>query len=198
MWEGSWNRWEGIQETSWAGEWRSGCGPRSPGHLLSLWVLGNGLALVWPPLRPRFPRLRLVAAQPLVFARFPEPEPFRSSPLRGSITPAFLPPRRSPAGKVGGGLWSALRGWGLLSRTAPGLLLGGARAPCPTSVAIRRRSRVGQSGWGGGGGWAGSQHGARPCPLLSWPVDLRGYSCSVAGCKRRVNFGDTIVISQLI
>lgn len=43
-----------------------------------------------------------------------------------------------------------------------------------------------------------SEDGLRLCPLLSWPVELRGHSCSVAGCERRVNFGDTIVISQLI
>lgn len=56
------------------------------------------------------------------FTHFPEPGPSRSSPLRGSITPAFLRPRRSPAGKVGQGRWSAhSRGLaGRVVRCSPG------------------------------------------------------------------------------
>lgn len=75
--------------------------------LFQLWALGNPLALVWLPEGPRgisqaqVPWLKPVAAHLLVFARFPEPGPFRSSPLRGSITPAFHHPCRSPAWRVG-------------------------------------------------------------------------------------------------
>lgn len=58
---------------------------------------------------------------------------------------------------------------------------------------------------GGGGGEQGPRAAARPsedqlrlCPQLSWSVELGVHPCLVAGCKSRVNFGDTIVISQLI
>lgn len=78
-----------------------------PSPFLLLWLLRNPLALVWLPEGPRGtpqaqdPWLRPLAAQRLVFAPFPEPGPSHSSPLRGSITPAFHGPRCSPAGKVG-------------------------------------------------------------------------------------------------
>lgn len=61
-----------------------------------------------------------------------QPGPFRCSPLRGSITPAFLPLRRSPAGKVGGGLRAAHSGRGLLSRTAQVCCLGMPQRPVPS------------------------------------------------------------------
>ena len=65
--------------------------------------------------------LRPAAARWRVFTHFPEPGPSRSSPLRGSITPAFLCPRRSPAEKVGRGRGQpTARGWGGGVSCSPG------------------------------------------------------------------------------